>query len=282
MILILKIIFPIVLFFIVYCFIEYIFFKNNKRIDEAKGKHINNYSPFQNLRNGLEKNKKMKGLFYKKDLSLKKIGNPMKLNGFTYYLYKISILILFILLTISGGFSSLLIFAMAIAFFFPNIIIKSIMKKEKNEILGDLPNINDVLNIQAGSAGMDLGTALSEVFDIANCKRLKEKLIELSIEISLTKNIPNALDRFAQNFNITEIDSFVISLKQAVRTGRSKELLDSQSELLKDAALARVSVKTKEIKLWIGLVGGLIFLGLAPLIIYSFGIQLYSSFKNIF
>ncbi|MCH4236466.1 MAG: hypothetical protein LKF66_00720 [Clostridium tyrobutyricum] len=206
----------------------------------------------------------------------------MKLNGFTYYLYKISILILFILLTISGGFSSLLIFAMAIAFFFPDIIIKSIMKKEKNEILGDLPNINDVLNIQAGSAGMDLGTALSEVFDIANCKRLKEKLIELSIEISLTKNIPNALDRFAQNFNITEIDSFVISLKQAVRTGRSKELLDSQSELLKDAALARVSVKTKEIKLWIGLVGGLIFLGLAPLIIYSFGIQLYSSFKNIF
>jgi pilus assembly protein TadC len=272
----------VALFFIVYFAADYLYFKNNKSVLEAKGEYKKKYCAFQGLKTGIEKNERLKNIIEKKDEKLKKMGNPLKINGFTYYLYKLVILILFTILLLIGDMNGSLIFALAIAAFLPDFMINSLYKKEKFQILGDLPNINDVLNIQSGAAGMDLGSALVEVFDVAKCKRLKDKLIELSIEISLTKNIPDALDKFAQNFDITEIDSFVLALKQAITTGRSRELLDSQSELLKDASIARISAKTKEIGMWIGLVGIFIFLGLTSIILYSFGIQIFSSFKDIF
>lgn len=282
MLFILKIVFLAALFFIIYFAVGYLYFRCNKSISEAKGEHRKKYSAFQDLKSEIEKNDKVKNIVEKKDKNLKKMGNPLKINGFTYYLYKVVILILFTILFLTSDVSFSLVTALLIAVFLPDFMIKSLYKKEKFEILSDLPNINDVLNIQSGAAGMDLGSALVEVFDVARCKRLKDKLIELSIEISLTKNIPDALDKFAENFDIPEMDSFVLALKQAVTTGRSKELLDSQSELLKDAAISRISVRTKEISMWIGVVGGFIFIGLTSLILYSFGIQIFSSFKDIF
>ncbi|KAA8663454.1 hypothetical protein ACFHWD_12615 [Clostridium sp. MT-14] len=282
MLFILKLIFLVALFFIIYFEADYLYFKNNKSVLEAKGEYKKKYYAFQGLKAGIEKNERLKNIIEKKDEKLKKMGNPLKVNGFTYYLYKFVILILFTILLLMKDMNSSLVFALVLAAFLPDFMINSVYKKEKFQILGDLPNINDVLNIQSGAAGMDLGSALVEVFDVAKCKRLKNKLIELSIEISLTKNIPDALDKFAKNFDITEIDSFVLALKQAITTGRSKELLDSQSELLKDASIARISAKTKEISMWVGLVGGFIFIGLASIILYSFGVQIFSSFKDIF
>lgn len=283
MLFILKIVFLFIAFFIAYSAVEYIYFKNNKRVKEARGEYkIRSKSTFDRFKRYIEKNDKAKNVIERKDEKLKKLGNPLKINGFSYYVYKFFMLVMLILFTISGEMSFSTIVILAVITIFPDVMIKSISQKEKAEILGDLPNITDILNIQSGAAGMDMGIALMEAFSIAKCRRLKEKLMELSIEISLTKNIPAALDKFASNFNLAEIDSLVIALKQAVITGKSRELLDSQSELLKDAALTRISLKTKEVGMWIGLVGGLFLLGIAPLVLYSFGTQLTSSFTQIF
>lgn len=283
MIFILEIILFVALFPILYMLIEYLYYRNNKRISEAKGEFTkDNYVAFLSIQRKLEKNKKIKGLFQRKNDKLKKNGYPLKLNAFSYYMIKFLAAVIFILCTISGKLNTALILAVILMMFLPDFMCLSLAKKEKLEILGDLPNINDILNIQSSAAGMNLGTALTEVFDVAKCKRLKENLIQLSIEISLTKNVPLALDHFVENFDMTEIDSFVLAIKQSIKTGRTKELLDSQSELLKDAGISRVNAKTKEISLWIGLVGGLIFLGLAGEMLFSFGYQIYDGLKNLF
>ena len=279
----LKAVFLICIFFLVYALIEYFYYKNNKNIIEAKGEYNKkSYNAFLKLQQKLEENKKIKGLFYKKEMELKRIGYPLKLNGFKYYMLKTLILVLFFCLSLSGNLNTSLVIATLMMLLLPNLMCKLIKDKENLQILGDLPYINDVLNIQSSAAGMDLGTSLTEVFDVAKSKRFKEKLIQLSIEINLTKNIPEALEHFIEHFDLPELDSFVLAIKQSVKTGRTKELLDSQSELLKDASLVRINAKTKEISLWIGLVGGLMFLGIASLMLFSFGSLVYEGLKSLF
>jgi pilus assembly protein TadC len=154
-------------------------------------------------------------------------------------------------------------------------------KKDNNEIKLDLPKMYDLLSIQ-DAAGINIGMALTDLFDVVKNKRLKFRLIELSANIIITKNLETSLDSFMGNFNLPELESFVIGIKQSQKTGASKELIENQGEILKEVAVDDKTVEIKNVSIKISIALIFMFLGISLLIIFSFSKLLGSSLKFLF
>lgn len=165
-------------------------------------------------------------------------------------------------------------FSIDIIYYFSNL-------DDNKKILNDLPDICDILNVQT-TAGVGLGTALCEVYDIPKCKRFKKALIELAAQINITKNPADAIDRFVSRFNLIELKSFALSIKQALQTGKSKDILNKQSDILKANNIFRIQERTKKIDSQLALIAVIIFFGVILFVVYSFSIQLNENLINIF
>lgn len=256
----------------------------NKNISEARGEESKYGIKKQIYKIEIKALKKDKilSILEKKKRKMIQQGNPMNLSVYVFYMFKITPVIVVALFFISVGvynIPALLVLiiiynAIDLLYYFSNL-------DDNKRIIQDLPNIYDVLNIQS-TAGVNIGMALTEVFEAAKSKRFKATLMTLSAEINLTKSIEKALDNFNDKFNLMEIDSFVLAIKQSIKSGRCRELLSNQSEIMKENNLLEMSEKTKEINVWIMIVGVLMFIGISAIIILSFKDQIGSSLNNIF
>ena len=183
---------------------------------------------------------------------LVKQGNPLGLNGYTFYLVK---LLLFGLCFIMGErsydsyFMAIIIgclgyFSLDI-FIYANGIIRS------NSINNDMLNVVDCLYLQM-SAYMTLGDALRGLHEVCQNKDLKKEMIRLSNEYELSgHNIEKAAEKFKNAFEIIEIDLFASALKQQILNGSSQEALENLSEILREGYLDRLNIRTKIKSLYI-------------------------------
>lgn len=284
MIVFIKVLITILIFFNVYVLFNKINRILNKNIYEARLEDSNiKFKKKLNLVeiNVLKKEKIFKMLEKKKD-KIKKQGNPLNLNITTFYLFKIvpTVLVIFMVI-MSRAFNLASIILIILIYNFIDLIYFFSNDDDKKKIKEDLPNIYDILDIQT-VAGINLGIALTQVFDIPKSKRFCKDLMELSAEINLTKNIESALDNFIQKYDLVELDSFVLAIKQSIKSGRNRELLANQSEILKENNLLNISEKTKDVDKWVLVVGILVFLGIAAILALSFAVQVSNSFTNIF
>jgi tight adherence protein C len=132
-----------------------------------------------------------------------------------------------------------LIIALAIGFYLPDMMIKSKIQKRRREVLKDLPYIIDLLNICVG-AGLDFMVAVSHVIHEFRVCVMVEELKTVMKEIQMGLSRREALKNLAQRVGSPEVNSFVRTLLQADRMGTPiTTALKMHSEELRDVRFQR-------------------------------------------
>lgn len=270
------------LFFISHQLIYEVYKRINRRIDEARAKPLIKRKYIKRIEGTVKNNEKYSSLYEKTALKLKRQGNPFKLTPVTYYLIKI---LFTLIVAISGLYSKrnivIVIMLCTASFFFIDLLYWASNKDDNKKIRHDLPDIYDMLNIQT-TAGVPLGLALTEIYDIAACKRLKNDLMELAAEINIRKNPEAALDSFKDKYDLLEIDNFVLIIKQSLSSGKSKDMLENQGDMLKENNIFEIQEETGKMDARFFFIAMLIFIGLVAVIIYSFTTQIQGDVIQIF
>ena len=281
--LLIKILFFICLLIISLLIIRKIDLSLNKRILEVQGNEEFLKKKFKRLELKISSSYKCQSIFEKRRKKLKQAGNPYHLTPFTYYIIKtvpaFIVLLIFMFKNMLLRVDSIIL--ILLIYYLVDILQFIRNKKDNNEIKLDLPKMYDLLSIQ-DAAGINIGMALTDLFDVVKNKRLKFRLIELSANIIVTKNLETSLDSFMGNFNLPELESFVIGIKQSQKTGASKELIENQGEILKEVAVDDKTVEIKNVSIKISIALIFMFLGISLLIIFSFSKLLGSSLKFLF
>ena len=198
-------------------------------------------------------------------------------NPASFIMLKIlsAILLYFLIMQISKNF--LIVFFMAAAgFFLPEILLNVSDYFDNETILPDMKKIYDTLRIQT-KAGVFLDDALSECYLAAKNRRLKSALLELTTEISIKKNIEEALENFNGKFRNEHIKTFCMVINQAQDSGKSSQLLKDLSDQMKDLQHS-INLKKKEaLDRKVQIVELLIFVGLLAVTVYSLGLEITTS-----
>ena len=281
--LLIRILFFICLLIISLLIIRKIDLSLNKRILEVQGNEEFLKKKFKKLESKISSSYKCQSVLEKRRKKLKQAGNPYHLTPFTYYIIKtvpaFIVLLIFMFKNMLLRVDSIIL--ILLIYYLVDILQFIRNKKDNNEIKLDLPKMYDLLSIQ-DAAGINIGMALTDLFDVVKNKRLKFRLIELSANIIITKNLETSLDSFMGNFNLPELESFVIGIKQSQKTGASKELIENQGEILKEVAVDDKTVEIKNVSIKISIALIFMFLGISLLIIFSFSKLLGSSLKFLF
>ena len=136
-----------------------------------------------------------------------------------------------------------------------------------------MKKIYDTLRIQT-KAGVFLDDALSECYLAAKNRRLKNALLELTTEISIKKNIEEALENFNGKFRNEHIRTFCMVINQAQDSGKSSQLLKDLSDQMKDLQ-HYINMKNKEaLDRKVQIIELLIFIGLLAVTIYGLGLEI--------
>jgi pilus assembly protein TadC len=195
-------------------------------------------------------------------------------NPASFIMLKIlsAILLYFLSTQINRNFPILFIFATA-GFFLPELLLCVSDYFDNETILPDMKKIYDTLRIQT-KAGVFLDDALSECYLAAKNRRLKNALLELTTEISIKKNIEEALENFNGKFRNEHIRTFCMVINQAQDSGKSSQLLKDLSDQMKDLQHS-INMKNKEaLDRKVQIIELLIFIGLLAVTIYGLGLEI--------
>lgn len=210
---------------------------------------------------------------------LKKNGNPLKVSPAGYIIVKfLSSIIMFIL------FSSDVVIAIAAGiagFFLVNLIIYMSNNSDMKKIRIQIVDVYDFLSIQT-AAGVFIGSALTECYLMVRNTRLKNALAEMCAEINLTKDVIGALDKFGESFNSVEIEAFILTIKQSLRTGKIEKALNDLSNSQKDSNIVLVQEETDKIKTSKDIVQLLMYFGILAAIMYGLFVEVSKGWTNLY
>ncbi|WP_143315247.1 type II secretion system F family protein [Clostridium sp. HBUAS56017] len=210
---------------------------------------------------------------------LKKNGNPLKVSpgGFIICKFLCSIICFVV-------FSEEIILAILISilgFFIIDGVIYISNKQDMNKIKIQIVDVYDFLSIQT-AAGVFIGLALTECYLMVKNKRLKTALAELCAEINLKKDVASALDKFGESFNSVEIDAFILTIKQSLRTGRIQQALEDLSNSQKDTNIILIQEQTNKIKISKDIIQLLMYFGIIMVIMFGLFIEVSKNWSQIF
>ncbi len=205
---------------------------------------------------------------------LKRNGNPLRMSAKIFMISKFAASA-FLGASLFAASTNILLGlgGVILGFFFLDIGVKISDNSDMKNVKFELADIYDLINIQT-SAGVPIGIALLEAHTTVRSKRLKKELAVLSAEIMLTNNIGEALDNFESKFKSSDIEVFVMSLKQAVLTGQSEMILDDISDSLKESNQILLQLeggKIKSIRIMIQL---LMYVGIIGILLYGLWTEL--------
>jgi tight adherence protein C len=145
-------------------------------------------------------------------------GRPMNFSQFMALKFLLCVGVPLAVYLIFRPPAPVIILALAIAYFFPDLWLNGKIKKRKKEILKDLPYVIDLLNICVG-AGLDFMVAVNHVIREFRPCVLVEELQVLAREIQMGLSRRDALKNLAARVKAQEVNSFVRTLLQADRMG---------------------------------------------------------------
>ncbi|MBB6716648.1 hypothetical protein [Clostridium gasigenes] len=210
---------------------------------------------------------------------LKMNGNPMKISPAAYILIKcLSSIIVFIL------FSSDIIIAFVgsiIGFYLVNLIIYSSNKKDMDKIKIQIVDVYDFLSIQT-AAGVFIGSALTECYLMVRNTRLKNAFAEMCAEINLTKDVLQSLEKFGKSFNSVEIDAFVLTIKQSLRTGKIEKALNDLSNSQKDSNIILIQQQTDKIGTSKDIIQLMMYFGILATIMFGLFAEISKGWNGLF
>jgi tight adherence protein C len=230
--------------------------------------------------NGLLRNRKEGYFSYERIYNyLKRNGNPLSLSPGGFIITKfISSMIIFVIFLSNPFLAVLLAFA---GFYLIELIIFLDNRSEMKKIKIQLTDVYDFLNIQT-SAGVFIGSALTEAYLMVKNKRLKRALAELCAEINLTKNINTALDKFEQNFNSVEIEAFTLTIKQSLITGKIEQALNDLSNSQKEMNLIIIQEQTESIKIYKDIIQVMMYVGILSMVFFGLITEISQGWSTIF
>jgi tight adherence protein C len=166
-------------------------------------------------------------------------GRPMTVSQFMALKFLLTIALPTGIYLILRPELPIVLVAIAVAYFLPDLWLHDKIKKRKKEILKDLPYVIDLLNICVG-AGLDFMVAVNHVIrEFRKCV-LVEELQVLVREIQMGLSRREALKNLATRVKAPEVNSFVRTLLQADRMGTPiTSALKMHAEELRDIRYQR-------------------------------------------
>jgi tight adherence protein C len=153
------------------------------------------------------------------DTILKVLGSQYnKINPYQFVALQliISIGIVLFLVLMNWNFCIILVIGI-FAFLLPFIKIKEELKKRKELIIKQLPDMSDLLSIML-EAGLDFYTALDKAIEIL-CGPLSDELKEILSKISLGYDKSFALTEMTRKIKIEQLNFFAKTLNMALDSG---------------------------------------------------------------
>lgn len=270
----------IILFFVISFILVQHYVTKNEADKYKKKNRINQLSSKEKyLKNFLIKI----NYFKHKDEFLSKQGYPLNLNIFTYYAFKIILLLFFMLsASINYGERIIVVFFSIIGYFLIDIYILINKKTRDAEICTDLLNVVNSISLQL-SAHITLKESLKKQFEICENKDFKRAMLAFSTKYELSElSVEKAIQELKSKFELTEINMFCNALKEYNKVENIKEVLENLSEMLRKKYIDKLKQTTRTKILYITC-GVVVALGNIILIIfYPLFISIGQGFNTIF
>ena len=283
--LILKLIPSIPLIIIAYIMATIVTQNTNKDIDEARGEEVKS-----NYKSGIltkqlviwdnklydKSNDKVKGIFNKQMNWLNRKGNPYRLNIISYYLLKLPGVICLFLFIVSDVvlWAKIALFILSIiCLFYVEIKYIDNDKDDKLEIRKDLFKIYNQLDVMSYGE-ITTFDSLKESIGIIKNKRFRKAYTEMIANTLEHKNLPQALTELSDQFDMNEIDSFITTIIQGEETGKTRDMISSQRNIINKRYLGAKDIETeqKQSKVAYGLI--LLVVSILGIVMYSFVIMI--------
>ncbi|HHW01032.1 MAG TPA: hypothetical protein GXX36_15970 [Clostridiaceae bacterium] len=115
------------------------------------------------------------------------------------------------------------------------LIIEMVIRRKRKQInlmlQKNIYKIYKFLHNQI-SSGVKVTDAIKCVYEIADDRHLREALVKLAARYELTLDIDTSLDELKSFFDVHEIETLCIVLKQGVETGDNQEILARQEDIM--------------------------------------------------
>lgn len=271
--------FLFVLFFVIcYLLVEHRFIQ--KQVNQFQKKNLYQESAKEN---SFQKILSKINLIKTKENNLFLQGYPLKLHAISYYLIKISFLLLFITAGIINYHSYFVALILGFfGFFFLDWYLSFYQKTRNNEICSDLLTVTNSITMQLASY-VPLKESLKNQYENCRNKDFRKAMMLFSTKYELSEyNVDTALNELNARFDLLEVDMFCHTIRQYNQVGNIIELLENLSNVLKQKYIQQLKIKTKEKVLYITF-GVIVALSNMILItFYPLFVSIGNNFQQIF
>jgi len=164
-----------------------------------------------------------------------------------------------------------------IGFFVPDILMRMSNNSDNESMQSDIMSIYVILKIHA-RAGVYITDSLIECQRSISHPRLKQAINEMNNNILSSRvTLEEAVDQFNARFCNEQIDNISVIIKQALRTGRSADLLADLSKQIDSNNKLRAQKKRDSLKHQTAITQVSFFCGIGVVLVYLIGLQLISS-----
>lgn len=169
-----------------------------------------------------------------------KAAAKMKLAGYrSKYAAVVYLLLRYLVIPIMFIFALVLnypsiaegVIASAVLWIIIEMVVKGREKKLSLIVQKNIYKIYKFLHNQI-SSGVKVTDAIKSVYEIIDDEYLKGIMIKLAARYELTLDIDATLEEFKSNFNMQEVETLCVALKQGVVTGDNQEFLARQEDVM--------------------------------------------------
>lgn len=178
-------------------------------------------------------NRKKSGFYDRIKVKMKRSGYKGEYAAVIYLLLKFAAPVFLFTVSFIANYPSVkksLLLAL-LTFLIVDIVVKIEKKKHNMIFQKHIYKIYKYLHNQI-SSGVRVTDAVKTVYEVVEDNVLKEILIRLAARFELTLDIDASLDEFRMNFDLHEVETLCVALKQGVITGDNRELLARQEEVM--------------------------------------------------
>ena len=218
-----------------------------------------------------------------KEIFLSKQGYPFNLDVIRYYIVKLLLFFIFLIIGIINYNSILYALILAIiAYFVIDIYIVCNKKSRDAEICEDLLNVINSICLQI-SAHVSLKDSLKNQYENCKNKDFKKAMIEFSTSYELSElNIDFAINKLNNKFEILELEMFCNALGEYNRSGSIIEVLENLSNALSMKEIKRLKQITRNKVVYITFGVIIALTNIVLLTFYPLFVSVGQGFNNIF
>lgn len=210
-------------------------------------------------------------------------GYPLKLNGVTYYIFKVLLASIFLL---SGliNYNSLFMATIfgAIGYSIIDLYIAINKKSRDSEICEDLLSVTNSIALELSSY-VPLNESLKYQYQNCKNKDFRNAIMMFATNYQLSElNVEQAINDLNNRFDILEVDMFCNTMRQYLKIGNIVELLENLSGVLRYKYMDKLKEKTREKVLYITFGVILALTNIILITFYPLFISIGNNFNQIF